>query len=92
MDPLPKSAQQGQNGSSPYIEMTISSMTIMTPTVENGVVTWRVPLGDRAVTHVPLEDCGYYVRWLFDHPEHASSMDLEVAIADIPYAELATAF
>lgn len=76
----------------PYIEMAISSFTIMTPTVEDGVVTWRVPLGDGAVTHVALEDCGYYVRWLFDHPERASGMDLEVAIADIPYSELASAF
>ncbi|KAG0649499.1 hypothetical protein D0Z07_4271 [Hyphodiscus hymeniophilus] len=76
----------------PYIEMAISSLTINTPTVEDGVVTWRVPLGDGAVTHVALEDCGFYVRWLFDHPERASGMDLEVAIADIPYAELASAF
>ncbi|KAH6714598.1 hypothetical protein BKA61DRAFT_550213 [Leptodontidium sp. MPI-SDFR-AT-0119] len=76
----------------PYIEMAISSRTIMTPTVENGVVTWRVPLGTGSVNHVALDDCGPYVRWLFDHPERASGMDLEVAIAPIPYAELAAAF
>jgi hypothetical protein len=76
----------------PYIEMAISGMTVMTPTIEDGVVTWRVPLGNGAVTHVALEDCGFYVRWLFDHPERASGMDLEVAIADIPYSELASAF
>ncbi|KUJ10499.1 NAD(P)-binding protein [Mollisia scopiformis] len=76
----------------PYIEMSISSQTIMTPTVEDGVVTWRVPLGEGHVVHVALEDCGFYVRWLFDHPERASGMDLEVAIAHIGYAELAQAF
>jgi len=76
----------------PYIEMAISSHTIMTPRVEDGVVTWRVPLGEGTVTHVSLDDCGYYVRWLFDHPERANGMDLEVGIADIPYAELASAF
>ena len=76
----------------PYIEMAISSMTVMTPTVEDGVVTWRVPLGKGSVVHVALDDCEYYVRWLFDHPERASGMDLEVAIANIPYAELAAAF
>ena len=54
--------------SGPYIEMVISPVTPMTPTVEDGVVTWRVPLGEGAVPHVSLEDCGYYVRWLFDHP------------------------
>lgn len=76
----------------PYIEMAISARTIMTPTIENGVVTWRVPLGNGAVEHVALDDCGYYVRWLFDHPDRANGMDLEVSIAPITYTELAAAF
>lgn len=78
--------------SGPYIEMAFSPMTPMTPSVEDGVVTWRVPLGDGAVVHVSLEDCGYYVRWLFDHPERANGMDLEVAIEHVKYANLAAAF
>lgn len=76
----------------PYIEMTLSPRTIMTPTVEDGVVTWRVPLGKGAVPHVSLDDCEYYVRWLFDNPHRANGMDLEVSIAHIPYDELAAAF
>ena len=55
-------------------------------------MTWRVPLGEGAVPHVSLEDCGYYVRWLFDHPERANGMDLEVAIDHAAYADLAAAF
>jgi hypothetical protein len=78
--------------SGPYIEMVISPGTPMTPTIEDGVLTWRVPLGGGAVPHVSLEDCGYYVRWLFDHPERANGMDLEVAIDHIAYADLAAAF
>jgi NmrA-like family len=78
--------------SGPYIEMTISPGTPMTPDVEDGVLTWRVPLGDGAVPHVSLEDCGYYVRWLFDHSERANGMDLEVAIDNVAYADLAKAF
>ena len=78
--------------SGPYIEMVISPGTPMTPTVEDGVVTWRVPLGEGAVPHVALEDCGYYVRWLFDHPERANGMALEVAIEQVAYANLAAAF
>ncbi|KQW03450.1 NmrA family NAD(P)-binding protein [Streptomyces sp. Root369] len=78
--------------SGPYIEMVISPLTPMTPTVEDGVVTWRVPLGEGAVPHVALEDCGFYVRWLFDHPERANGMDLEVAIEHITYADMAAAF
>jgi len=76
----------------PYIEMAISQGTPMTPSVEDGVVTWRVPLGEGAVPHVSLEDCGFYVRWLFDHPGRANGMDLEVAVDDIAYADLAAAF
>jgi hypothetical protein len=78
--------------SGPYIEMAISPGTPMTPHLEDGVLTWRVPLGDGAVPHVSLEDCGYYVRWLFDNPERANGMDLEVAIDDVGYADLAKAF
>ncbi|KAF4637377.1 hypothetical protein G7Y89_g704 [Cudoniella acicularis] len=76
----------------PYIDMAISSATIMTPRVENGVVTWRVPLGKGKVNFVCLDDCGYYVRWLFDHQNRANGMDLEVAIAGITFQELAEAF
>jgi len=76
----------------PYMEMAFSSRTPMTPTVEDGTVTWRVPLGDGAVVHVALEDCGYYVRWLFDNPGRANGMDLEVGIEHVKYADLAAAF
>src|ERR1700756_5685363 len=76
----------------PYMEMAISAMTPMTPSVEDAVVTWRVPLGNGAVPHVALEDCGYYARWLFDNPERASGMNLEVAIEQVRYHELAGAF
>jgi hypothetical protein len=50
----------------PYMEMAISAMM---PLIEHGVATRRVPLGNGAVPHVALEDCGYYARWLFDNPE-----------------------
>jgi hypothetical protein len=76
----------------PYMEMVIAVGTPMMPTVEDGVVTWRVPLGDGAVAHVALEDCAAYARWLFDNPDRANVMNLEVAIAHIGYDELAAAF
>jgi hypothetical protein len=76
----------------PYIEMSIAKLTIFTPSVEDGVVTWRVPVGDGAVVHVALDDCEHYARWLFDHPERSNGMDLEVAIEHIHYADLAKAF
>lgn len=76
----------------PYISMAVGAHTPMSPTVEDGVVTWRVPLGEGAVAHVNLDDCEHYVRWLFDHQARANGLDLEVAIDMIPYDELARAF
>lgn len=76
----------------PYMEMTIGANTPLAPTVEGGVVTWKMPLGGGAVPQVALEDCGYYVKWLFDNHEKAQGMDLDVAMSHIPYKELAAAF
>ncbi|APA16060.1 hypothetical protein SS1G_10193 [Sclerotinia sclerotiorum 1980 UF-70] len=76
----------------PYIEMTITAKSAMTPQFEDGVVIWRVPLGEGAVPHVALDDCEHYVRWLFDHPEESDGMDLEVSIDHIHYKDLVTAF
>ncbi|MGR9276163.1 NmrA family NAD(P)-binding protein [Rhizobium leguminosarum] len=76
----------------PYMEMAFSPFTPMTPKIEEGIVTWRVPLGHGAVVHVSLEDCAYYVRWLFDNTERSVGMDLEVAIEHVRYDELAAAF
>ena len=52
----------------------------------------QVPLGEGAVPHVALCDCGVYVRWLLDNQEKANGMDLQVAIAHIGYDELAAGF
>ncbi|KAH6646648.1 hypothetical protein BKA67DRAFT_580141 [Truncatella angustata] len=81
----------------PYLEMILSGGTVLEPRIEqNGggeqVVTWRAPLGDGAVAHVSLEDCGYYVRWLFDNAKEADGMDLEVAIEHVRYDDFAKAF
>lgn len=76
----------------PYMEMAVSSNTPMTPRFENGIVTWRVPLGHGAVPHVSLDDCEHYVRWLFDNPKRSTGMNLEVAIDHISYRDLAAAF
>jgi len=78
--------------SGPYMEMAISARTPMSPTVEGGVVTWRVPLGRGAVPHVALDDCGFYVRWLFDNADSANGMNLEVAIEHVDYQNLAASF
>lgn len=76
----------------PYLDMALASKTVMTPEIIDGVAVWRVPLGDGAVPHIALDDCGHYVRWLFDNTARSNGMDLEVATAHVPYADLAAAF
>ncbi|KAH8690726.1 hypothetical protein BGW36DRAFT_389228 [Talaromyces proteolyticus] len=82
----------------PYMEMTLSEKTPMAPQIEQDesgtdILTWRVPLTEKgAVPHAALEDCGHYVRWLFDNPERANGLDLEVAIEHVDYHEMARAF
>lgn len=76
----------------PYIEMAITAGSPFTPTVEEGIVRWRVPVGDGGVVHVSLDDCAYYARWIFDNTQRSNGMELAVAIDHIGYADLATAF
>lgn len=76
----------------PYMEMAIAARSLMTPQVQDGTIIWAVPLGEGAVPHVALDDCGYYARWLFDNPGRSDGMNLEVAIEHVHYADLAAAF
>ncbi|KAK5651344.1 hypothetical protein OQA88_12577 [Cercophora sp. LCS_1] len=82
----------------PYMEMAVAAGTPMQPYVERDedgeeVCVWRVPLGEKgAVPHVALDDCAVYARWLFDNPERANGLDLQVAIAHLGYKEVADAF
>lgn len=76
----------------PYMEMSLGKGTPMSPVVEDGTVIWKVPLGTGAVPHVSLDDCEYYVRYMFDHQDRFNGFDLEVAIQHVHYDELAQAF
>jgi hypothetical protein len=82
----------------PYLDSTIAKGAVFSPTIVKGptgedTVTWRLPITqDGAIPHVALDDCGTYVRWLFDHPDQANGMNLAVAIEHVHYSELAKAF
>jgi len=67
------------------------SPTPMTPTVEDGVVTWRVPLGEGAVPHCHLRIADTTFVGSSTIPS-APAHELEVAIDHIAYADLAAAF
>ncbi|KAI1123687.1 hypothetical protein F5Y10DRAFT_280740 [Nemania abortiva] len=78
----------------PYIEMTLGKSTPFPPTVEDGVATWRAPLGpDGAIPFTALDDVGVYVKFLFDHAEgEADGMELQAAVDHITFDEYARAF
>ncbi|EXK23725.1 hypothetical protein FOMG_19513 [Fusarium oxysporum f. sp. melonis 26406] len=66
-------------------------MALITPRVEDRLIPWRIPLGQGAIVHVSLDDCEYYVYWLFDYPERSDGIDLEVAIDRKPARYVDTA-
>ena len=76
----------------PYIQMTIFKQTLMTPEMVSGVLTWRLPLGHSAVALIDLDDCGYYVKWLFDNTSRAAGTNLKIAIDHVSGKQLAEAF
>ncbi|KAK4565517.1 hypothetical protein LTR86_004134 [Recurvomyces mirabilis] len=84
----------------PYLDMALSKFTPMAPKIaKDGVVEWRIPLNTGAVVHIALEECGKYVRWLFDHaftrdglPGRSNGMNLAVATEHVKYEDVAAAF
>ncbi|KAJ8116494.1 hypothetical protein ONZ43_g4431 [Nemania bipapillata] len=76
----------------PYIEMTLGKATPFAPVVEGETAVWRVPLADGAVPFVALDDCGYYVKYLFDHPAEADGLNLAVALDHVTFTEYTKAF
>lgn len=73
----------------PYIE---ALGELMLPVQEDGVAVFRVPLGDGAVPFIHLDDLGFYVDWIFSHPEISAGMDLKVAVDHVSFHEVAATF
>jgi len=46
---------------------------------EDGTYVFAAPLNDGHVPMIALSDLGYYARYIFDHREEMSAVDLEVA-------------
>lgn len=76
----------------PYIEMTLGKATPFAPIVENDTAVWRVPLQQGAVPFTALDDCGFYVKYLFDHPAEADGLDLAVALDHVTFTEYTRAY
>ncbi|KAK9352155.1 NmrA-like family domain-containing protein 1 [Lipomyces doorenjongii] len=73
----------------PYIE-TLSEF--MRPVQQDGVTVFRAPLADGAVPFVHLNDLGFYVDWIFSHPDASAGMNLKVAVEHVSFQDLANEF
>ncbi|CAG7854208.1 SubName: Full=Uncharacterized protein {ECO:0000313/EMBL:CCA70429.1} [Serendipita indica DSM 11827] len=77
--------------SGPYTEM-LSGALFIPRLQEDGAFLWSHPLGEGAVPLIALSDFGYFARWIFDHPEENSGVDLEVASHMTTWKELVETF
>jgi hypothetical protein len=59
---------------------------------ESGVYDFRLPIGDGTIPYVCLDDLGYYVRWILEHPDKSASLNLEIAVEDVSLGQIAEVF
>jgi hypothetical protein len=76
----------------PYIEMTIGKNTVLPVRVEDGTAVWRIPLGQGAIPFTAVDECGVYVKYLFDHVDEADGLDLQVAVEHVTFDAYVAAF
>jgi hypothetical protein len=57
------------------------AVSILTFSVEDG----KIPL-------MALEDVGVFVKWIFDHPERSTGINLEMATAQVSFSDITRAF
>ena len=76
--------------SGPYAEML--SNLFLPRQAEDGTFLFVAPLGNGHIPLVALDDLGWYARWMFDHPKESSGKQIDVAIDDVAWADLARTF
>ncbi|TAQ90011.1 hypothetical protein B7494_g1653 [Chlorociboria aeruginascens] len=59
---------------------------------EDGTMVFTAPLGGGHAPLIYLEDFGRYARWVFDHPEKSTGLNLHVATEDVSWEYLAQTF
>lgn len=76
-----------------YLE-TLSQLLAPFKEVVNGeeVMVFKAPVGNGRPPMICLEDLGGYAKWIFDHPDEASGMNLRVATALVSWNELAETY
>jgi uncharacterized protein YbjT (DUF2867 family) len=60
--------------------------------LDSGEYEFKLPLGDGAVPYTCLDDLGYYVRWIFTHPERSAGLNLKLSVEHVSLKQLASTF
>jgi len=77
--------------SGPYMDMLWQGM-FLPKIAPDGTVVFSQPLGNGAVPMISLDDLGRYARWVFDNPDRADGMDLEIATEHVTLNNLIESF
>jgi len=77
--------------SGPYLEMLWEGMFVPKK-VSDDTFVFPQPIGEGAVPMISLDDLGHYARWIFDNPERADGMDLEIATEHVGWNNLVESF
>ncbi len=76
-----------------YLE-TFSEMLAPAKEMVEGeqIVVFKAPVGKGMPPMIYLEDLGKYTRWLIEHPEKSSGLNLKIATANVGWDEVAKSF
>jgi hypothetical protein len=75
---------------SPYIEQLFNLQAPKKS--DSGEYVFRLPLGDGAIPYTRLDDLGYYVRWIIDHPEKSAGLNIKLSVEHVTLKQLASTF
>lgn len=76
----------------PYIELLFNFFGPRRYHETPDVFSFTSPMGDVQVPLIYLDDIGRYARWVFDHPERSSGMDLQVSSLNTTWDSIAKVF
>lgn len=76
----------------PYIELLFNFFGPRRYHETPDVFSFTSPMGDVQVPLIYLDDIGRYARWVFDHPERSSGMDLQVSSLNTTWDNIAKVF
>lgn len=58
----------------------------------DGTYEFRIPLKDGAIPYTALDDNGFYVHWILEHPDESAGLNVKVGIEHVTLPMLAATF